>query len=123
MTKSTIATLAVFATLARAAAAQPPRPADSPRTVTLALGEYNRLIDLASRPPQGPSVPPVAAVLASAGLRVVRAARTCGRDRARDDRRAGRSSGFAFVGRTHHQTVDERWKNDRRGHARPRLFD
>src|SRR5436309_88123 len=70
MTKSTIATLAVFATLARAAAAQPPRPADSPRTVTLALGEYNRLIDLASRPPQGPSVPPVAAVLASADLRV-----------------------------------------------------
>src|SRR2546430_12858369 len=70
MTKSTIATLAVFAALAPAAAAQPPRPADSPRTVTLALGEYNRLIDLASRPPQASAVPPVPAVLASADLRV-----------------------------------------------------
>jgi hypothetical protein len=38
--------------------------------VTLSLTEYNRLIDLASRPPQSALVAPVAAVLASANLRV-----------------------------------------------------
>jgi hypothetical protein len=38
--------------------------------VTLSLTEYNRLIDLASRAPQGALVAPVAAVLASASLRV-----------------------------------------------------
>jgi hypothetical protein len=51
-------------------AQQPPRPNESPRTVTLALTEYNRLIDLAGRPPQGPLAAPVPAVLASADLRV-----------------------------------------------------
>ena len=51
-------------------AQQPPRPNESPRTVTLALTEYNRLIDLANRPSQGPAPPPVAAVLESADLRV-----------------------------------------------------
>src|SRR5207248_8291866 len=72
MIKSNLTILAAsLAIVARSAAAQqPPRPAESARTVTLALGEYNRLIDLASRPPQGPSVPPVPAVLASADLRV-----------------------------------------------------
>jgi hypothetical protein len=53
-----------------ATAQQPPRPADLPRAVTLSLAEYNRLIDLAARPPQGPAVAPVASVLASAELRV-----------------------------------------------------
>ena len=38
--------------------------------MTLSLAEYNRLIDLASRPPQAPAAAPVAAVLASADLRV-----------------------------------------------------
>jgi hypothetical protein len=47
-----------------------PRPNDTPRAVTLSLAEYNRLIDLASRPPQGPTTPPVGAVLASADLRI-----------------------------------------------------
>lgn len=57
-------------TFARIGAAQPPRPTDSTRIATLTISEYNRLIDLASRPPQGPAAPPVAAVLASADLRV-----------------------------------------------------
>ena len=51
-------------------AQQPPRPNDTPRAVTLTLAEYNRLIDLASQPRQGPTTPPIAAVLASADLRV-----------------------------------------------------
>jgi hypothetical protein len=53
-----------------ASAQQPPRPNETPRAVTLSLTEYNRLIDLASRPPQAPAAAPVAAVLASADLRV-----------------------------------------------------
>jgi len=52
------------------AAQQPPRPSETPRAVTLTLAEYNRLIDLANRPAPGPTTPPVAAVLASADLRV-----------------------------------------------------
>ncbi len=39
--------------LTRRSAQQPPRPNETPRAVTLSLAEYNRLIDLASRPPQG----------------------------------------------------------------------
>ncbi len=72
MTTSRRATLAVIlVTFAQAVAAQqPPRPTDLARTVTVALPEYNRLIDLANRPPQEPAVAPVAAVLASADLRV-----------------------------------------------------
>jgi hypothetical protein len=52
------------------AAQQPPRPNETPRAVTLTLAEYNRLIDLAARPTQGSNAPPVAAVLASADLRI-----------------------------------------------------
>jgi carboxypeptidase family protein len=48
----------------------PPRPNETPRAVTLPLAEYNRLIDLAARPPQGPTTPPVGAVLANADLRI-----------------------------------------------------
>ena len=62
------ALLVMFA--APVCAQQPPRPVDPARSVTLSLAEYNRLIDLANRPPQGPAGPPVAAVLASANLRV-----------------------------------------------------
>ncbi|HLG55079.1 MAG TPA: carboxypeptidase-like regulatory domain-containing protein [Vicinamibacterales bacterium] len=62
---------AVLLTVAHAASAQqPPRPNETPRAVTLSLTEYNRLIDLASRPPQGTAIAPVAAVLSSADLRV-----------------------------------------------------
>jgi hypothetical protein len=66
----------VLLTLASAAAAQSPaRPgepsrSDPSRSVTLSLSEYNRLMDLASRPPQAASAAPVGAVLASADLRV-----------------------------------------------------
>jgi hypothetical protein len=77
MTSLKIACLTVaLLMLTHAAGAQPPvrttevaRP-DAARTVTLSLAEYNRLTDLASRPPLGPSLPPVGAVLASADLRV-----------------------------------------------------
>ena len=71
MTKfRTAAVTAVVVACALSASAQtPPRPNESPRAVTLSLNEYNRLIDLASRPPE-PAVAPIAAVLASADLRV-----------------------------------------------------
>jgi hypothetical protein len=48
----------------------PPRPVDPSRTVTLTLTEYNRLLDLAARGPQGTSQPPVHAVVGGADLRV-----------------------------------------------------
>jgi hypothetical protein len=72
MAKLMLTTLAaaVLALEGSVVAQQPPRPNESPRTVTLALTEYNRLIDLAGRPPQGPMAAPVPAVLASADLRV-----------------------------------------------------
>lgn len=70
-TLKTRALTAVFVACANSAAAQPPvRPNDSSRSVTLSLAEYNRLVDLAGRPAQDPAVAPVAAVLASADLRV-----------------------------------------------------
>ena len=66
----------VVLSLAHAADAQPPVQTaevvrtDAARSVTLSLAEYNRLMDLASRPLPGPSLAPVGAVLASADLRV-----------------------------------------------------
>src|SRR5688572_20475075 len=71
MTSTTMTLAAMMMTAATFAhAQQPPRPNETPRSVTLSLAEYNRLIDLASRPPQAPAAAPVAAVLASADLRV-----------------------------------------------------
>jgi Carboxypeptidase regulatory-like domain len=72
MTRLTTTALAVlFTAIAHAGAAQQPvRPAESPRTVTLSVTEYNRLIDLAARPPEASVAAPVAAVLSSADLRV-----------------------------------------------------
>lgn len=72
MTKLTVTTLtALFVAICHTALAQqPPRPAETPRTVTLSVTEYNRLIDLAARPPQVTTQAPVAAVLSSADLRV-----------------------------------------------------
>src|SRR4051812_6537165 len=46
------------------------RPADAGRSVTLPLNEYNRLVDLASRPSDAAPVAPVGAVLANADLQV-----------------------------------------------------
>src|SRR6202008_4268537 len=69
-TGKAIATAAVLLACAHSAAAQqPPRPNEPPRGVTLPLAEYNRLVDLASRPPEI-AAPPLPAVLASAELRV-----------------------------------------------------
>ena len=71
MTSRTMTLAALLLTVAQSASAQqPPRPNDTPRAVTLSLTEYNRLIDLASRPTPAPAAAPVAAVLASAELRV-----------------------------------------------------
>src|SRR5258705_2620751 len=63
-------TVAFIVATAHASFAQPPRPAESPRTVTLSVTEYNRLIDLAARAPQASTPAPVAAVLSSADLRI-----------------------------------------------------
>jgi len=72
MTRLTTTALAVsFTAISHAGAAQQPvRPTESPRTVTLSVTEYNRLIDLAARPPEASAAAPVAAVLSSADLRV-----------------------------------------------------
>src|SRR5215831_20965138 len=70
MTKLTTTLTALFMTTASAVSAQPPRPVDTPRTVTLTVTEYNRLIDLAARPPQPQTAAPVAAVVSSADLRI-----------------------------------------------------
>src|SRR6266540_4015830 len=77
MTSRNIARLTfAFLILAHDVYAQPPVRTvdvsrnDPARTATLSLLEYNRLLDLAGRPPQGPAVSPMGAVLASADLRV-----------------------------------------------------
>jgi hypothetical protein len=70
MTKTLAITPALLALLVHTVAAQPPRAADIPRTVTLSLTEYNRLLDLANHPPQGGPVAPVPSLLASADLKV-----------------------------------------------------
>ena len=67
--KTFVVATALLACAHAVAAQQLPRPNEPPRGVTLPLAEYNRLIDLASRPPD-PGAPPVPAVLASAELRV-----------------------------------------------------
>jgi hypothetical protein len=64
--------------IAAPAPAQTPRPADASRSVTVSLGEYNRLIDLAARPVPAPAGPPVAGVVSNADIRV-----TVDRERAR----------------------------------------
>jgi hypothetical protein len=74
--RSSFFCLVTVLTLTGSLSAQSPvRPgdvsrSDPARSVTLSLTEYNRLVDLASRPPQGPSLAPVGAVLSSAELRV-----------------------------------------------------
>ena len=66
----------MFVMLTASLSAQTPaRPVDTPRSdpsrsVTLSLTEYNRLVNLANRPTQGPALAPVGAVLSSAELRV-----------------------------------------------------
>jgi hypothetical protein len=70
MTKHAATAVVFLTAFAGAVSAQPPRPVDTPRSVTLTLTEYNRLLDLANRPSTSPIAPPVPAVLASADLRI-----------------------------------------------------
>ena len=72
MTRGILITAAALVPLSLTTFAQqpPPRPVEQPRSVTLTLAEYNRLVDLANRPPQGAPQAPVAAVVAGADLRV-----------------------------------------------------
>lgn len=61
----------VFALTAHRASAQAvPRPDDQPRSVTLSLAEYNRLLELAAQAPAAAAAPPLAAVVSAADLRV-----------------------------------------------------
>ena len=78
ITRTTVATI-VLAIAAQTANAQPAaRPEEHPRSVTLTLSEYNRLLDLAAKTPVTPSPAPVPAIVAAADLRI-----TIDRDAAR----------------------------------------
>jgi len=72
ITRFTIA----FAALSNIVWGQPPvrtvdvAKSDASRSVTLSLTEYNRLIDLANRPAPGQAQPPIAAIVASADIRI-----------------------------------------------------
>lgn len=69
--RSVVLTLALIAAARVAAAQQPPiRLDDQPRSVTMSLAEYNRLLDLAARAPVAPVAAPVAAVVSSADMRI-----------------------------------------------------
>ena len=63
-------TLVLLTAAVSVAAQQPPRPDDPPRSVTMSLAEYNRLLDLAARAPVPPAAAPLAAVVSSAEVRV-----------------------------------------------------
>jgi hypothetical protein len=78
MIKTTLISIIVVAITVSAAAQGALRPDDHPRSVTLTLEEYNRLLDLAARTPPAPAAAPVPAVVAIADLRV-----TIDRDTAR----------------------------------------
>jgi hypothetical protein len=70
MTMRKLAFTVLFALAGQTVAAQqPPRPIE-PRTVTMPLAEYNRLLDLAARAPVPLAAAPVPAIVASADLRV-----------------------------------------------------
>ena len=76
--RTCIATI-VFAVAAHTAGAQPlTLPDERPRSVTLTLAEYNRLLDLAAKTPAAPAAAPVPAIVAAADLRL-----TIDRDAAR----------------------------------------
>ena len=64
-------TLVLSIAAQHAAAQSPVRPVDQPRTVTMTLAEYNRMLDLAARAPTPPVAAPVAAVVSSADLKVI----------------------------------------------------
>ena len=101
--------LIVSLLLTSAVAAQPPRP-DQPRTVSMTLAEYNRLLALAARAPVPPVPAPVASVAAAADLRI-----TIDRDTAR--------GAFAITGQVLHNGIARCCTGDRTaerlGVARP----
>jgi len=70
MTRLTLFCSLAFSLAAHAAAAQPVRPAEQPRSVTLTLAEYNRLLDLERRAPVAPAAAPVGAIVSSADLKI-----------------------------------------------------
>ena len=79
MTRITLASALLFSLISSIVLAQPPvRAAEQPRSVTLTLAEYNRLLDLERRAPVTPPAPPVAAIVSSADLKI-----TIDRDNAR----------------------------------------
>jgi len=61
---------AALASVHGASAQQPSRPTDAARSVTMPLNEYNRLVDLANRPPGPAPAAPVPAVLSTADLQI-----------------------------------------------------
>lgn len=64
-----VATLVLTAGLS--SAEEKPRPPQAPPgTVTLPLGEYDRLVERAARPPKRPESPPLASVLSRADLKL-----------------------------------------------------
>ncbi|HUQ89119.1 MAG TPA: carboxypeptidase-like regulatory domain-containing protein [Vicinamibacterales bacterium] len=71
MTKRILFTTLILSMATRQAGAQAPvRPVDQPRSVTMTLAEYNRLLDLAARAPAAPIAAPVAAVVSTADLKI-----------------------------------------------------
>ena len=70
MTRLTVACSLTLAMAAHSAAAQTVRPVDQPRSVTLTLAEYNRLLDLERRAPVAPATAPVGAIVSGADLKI-----------------------------------------------------
>jgi len=68
--RTLILTLVLSITAHASFAQTPVAPVDRPRSVTMSLSEYNRLIDLAARTAPTPAAAPVAAVVSAADLRV-----------------------------------------------------
>ena len=69
MTRLTLACCFVLS-LSPIALAQPARPADVSRSVTLTLAEYNRLLDLERRAPALPAAAPVGSIVSGADLKI-----------------------------------------------------
>lgn len=70
MVKHSFVLLMTIAVSTPVLAQAPARPVEQPRTVTMTLAEYNRLLDLERRAPVAPAAAPVAAIVSSADLRI-----------------------------------------------------
>ena len=69
-TPTVLLTFLIVLAASNAIAQTPARPPDQPRSVTLSLAEFNRLLDLASRAPVPAIAAPVPAVVAGADMRI-----------------------------------------------------